>query len=337
MRAIRFDHFGSPLELQVQHVLKPEPKNNEVLIEVYAASVNPSDVKNIQGTMKNITTLPRIPGRDFAGVIVAGVQDWIGREVWGTGGDLGFTRDGTHAEFLLLPIAAVRPKPRILSMEEAASVGVTYVTAWLCVMEAAQAQAGETLLVIGATGGVGSAATQIAKWKGLRVLGTVRRDSDRNSVQQSGVDVVINSETEDLNAAVKAATHDRGADIIIDTVGGEMVLKALNTLAPRGRLTEISVPPKQQQVNIDLLDFYRRQLRLLGVNSLDWNAQNCADILEALTPGFEENMLHLATPIQSYGITEAIKAYEQVLTRSTPSKVVLTHKPYSAAKAQLAS
>ncbi|MHC5771492.1 MAG: zinc-binding dehydrogenase [Nostoc sp.] len=94
-----------------------------------------------------------------------------------------------------MPIAAVRPKPRILSMEEAASVGVTYVTAWLCVMEVAQAQAGKTLLVIGATGGVGSAATQIAKWKGLRVLGTVRRDSDRNSVQQSGVDVVINSET----------------------------------------------------------------------------------------------------------------------------------------------
>ncbi len=156
--------------------------------------MNPSDVKNIQGAMKNITTLPRIPGRDFAGIIIAGAQDWIGREVWGTGGDLGLTRDGTHAEFLLLPIAAVRPKPRTLSMEQAASVGVTYVTAWLCVMEAAQAQAGETLLVIGATGGVGSAAAQIAQWKGLRVLGTVRRDSDRDSVQQSGVDVVINSE-----------------------------------------------------------------------------------------------------------------------------------------------
>ena len=324
MRAIRFDRFGSPSELQVQDVLKPEPKENEVLIEVRAASVNPSDVKNIQGAMKTITTLPRIPGRDFAGVIIAGAQDWIGREVWGTGGDLGFTRDGTHAEFLLLPIAAVRSKPRTLSMEQAASVGVTYVTAWLCVMTTAQAQAGETLLVIGATGGVGSAAAQIAHWKGLRVLGTVRRDSDRDSVQQSGVDVAINSETEDLNTAIKAATRDRGVDIIIDTVGGEMVLKALSVLAPGGRLTELSVPPKQQYVNIDLLDFYRRRLRLLGVNSLDWDAQNCADILEALTPGFEENALHLATPIQSYGIAEARKAYEQVLARSTPSKVVLT-------------
>lgn len=323
MRAIRFDRFGSPSELQVQDVPKPEPKADEVLIKVQAASVSPSDVKNIQGAMKNITTLPRIPGRDFAGVVIAGAQDWIGREVWGTGGDLGFTRDGTHAEFLLLPSAAVRPKPKTLSMEQAASVGVNYVTAWLCVMEAAQAKAGETLLVIGAKGGVGGAAAQIAQWQGLKVLGTVRRDSDRASAQQSGVDVVINSETEDLTTAVKAATHDRGADIIIDTVGGEMVLRAITALAPRGRLTEISVPPKQQQVTIDLLDFYRRQLRLLGVNSLDWNAQNCADILEALTPGFEENALHLTTPIQSYGMTEAIKAYEQVLARSTPSKIVL--------------
>jgi NADPH2:quinone reductase len=323
MRAIRFDHFGAPSELQVQEVPKPEPQENEVLIEVQAASVNPSDVKNIQGGMKSITTLPRIPGRDFAGIIVAGAQDWIGKEVWGTGGDLGFTQDGTHAEFLLLPSAAVRPKPKTLSMEQAASIGVTYVTAWLCVMEAAQAKAGETLLVIGATGGVGSAAVQIARWKGLRVLGTVRRDGDRDSVQQSGVDVVINSETEDLTTAVKAATHDRGADIVIDTVGGEMALKALATLASRGRLTEISVPAKQQQVNLDLLDFYRRQLRLLGVNSLDWDAQKCADILEALIPGFEENALRLATPIQSYGIAEASKAYEQVLARSTPSKIVL--------------
>jgi NADPH:quinone reductase len=323
MRAIRFDRFGSPSELQVQDVTKPEPKEGEVLIQVQAASVNPSDVKNIQGSMKTITTLPRIPGRDFAGVVVAGVQDWIGKEVWGTGGDLGFTRDGTHAEFLLLPIAAVRPKPKALSMEQAASIGVTYVTAWLCVMEAAQAKAGETLLVIGATGGVGGAAAQIAHWKGLQVLGTVRRDRDRDLVQQSGVEIAINSETEDLNAAVKAVTHDQGADIIIDTVGGDMAVKALSNLAPRGRLTEISVPPKQQQVNIDLLNFYRRQLRLLGVNSLDWDAQNCADILETLTPGFEENALRFTTPIQSYKLTEASKAYEQVLARSTPNKVVL--------------
>ncbi len=250
MRAILLDRFGSPSEIQIQDVLKPIPGENEVLIEIQASSVNPSDVKNIQGAMNNITTLPRILGRDFAGVIIAGVQDWIGREVWGTGGDLGFTRDGTHAEFLLLPVAAVRPKPRTLSIEQAASVGVTYVTAWLCLVEAAQAKAGETLLVISATGDIGNAAAQIAKWKGLRVLGTVRRDSDCDSVQQSGVDIVINSEIEDLNAAVKAATHDRGADIIIDTVEGDMVLKALTVLAPKGHLTEISVPPSSSKLTL---------------------------------------------------------------------------------------
>ena len=89
----------------------------------------------------------------------------VGTEVWSTGGDIGFTRDGSHAEYIVLPKDAVRPKPSTLSMEEAGSAGVTYVTAWLSVIEAGGLTAGETLLVIGATGGVGSAAMQIAKWK----------------------------------------------------------------------------------------------------------------------------------------------------------------------------
>ena len=94
-----------------------------------AASINPSDVKNVAGAMKQ-TTLPRIPGRDFAGVVSAGPAEWIGAEVWGTGGDVGFTRDGTHAELIAAPTASLRRKPATLSFDEAASVGVNYMAAW---------------------------------------------------------------------------------------------------------------------------------------------------------------------------------------------------------------
>jgi NADPH:quinone reductase-like Zn-dependent oxidoreductase len=174
MRAVRFDNFGSPSNLKVQELPKPVLKQDEVLVEVHAAAVNPSDVKNVTGSMKH-TTLPRIPGRDFAGVVIAGEESLINTEVWGTGGDLGFTRDGSHAEYIVLPKKAVSQKPKTLSMQQAGLVGVTYVTAWLCLINAAQLQAGETVLVIGATGGVGSAAMQIAKWKGAEVIGTVRR------------------------------------------------------------------------------------------------------------------------------------------------------------------
>lgn len=240
MHAIRFESFGTPDVLHLQELPTPKPGPDEVLVKVQAASINPSDVKNVQGLMKH-TTLPRTPGRDFAGVVESGPDNLVGVEVWGTGGDLGFTRDGTHTEYLLLRVSAVKPKPRILSMEQAASIGVTYVTAWMCVMDAAQARPGETVLVIGATGGVGSAAMHIAKWKGSRVIGTIRHAEDRPSLEQLGVDVVDLS-SQDLAQATKALTGDRGADVIIDTVGGELVTKCLAALAAKGRLTEISVP-----------------------------------------------------------------------------------------------
>src|SRR6266446_8818855 len=104
-------------------------------MRVMAASINPSDVKSVEGAMKQ-TTLPRIPGRDFAGVVEAGPGEWIGAEVWGTGGDTGFTRDGTHAELIAVPVASLRRKPDILGFNEAASVGGNYIAAW-CGIEAA--------------------------------------------------------------------------------------------------------------------------------------------------------------------------------------------------------
>ena len=135
MRAMRFEAFGDPSVLEVKEV--PAPAVDEkaaALVRVMAASINPSDVKNVAGAMKQ-TTLPRIPGRDFAGVVDAGPAEWIGAEVWGTGGDVGFTRDGTHAELLAVPTASLRRKPSTLSFDEAASVGVNSMAAW-CGIEA---------------------------------------------------------------------------------------------------------------------------------------------------------------------------------------------------------
>src|SRR6202020_3218740 len=99
--------------------------DEQAVIRVEAASVNPSDVKNVAGAME-WTVLPRTPGRDFAGVVVGGPPAWQGAQVWGTGGDTGFTRDGSHAELMAVPVASLRRKPRNLSFDEAASVGVNY-------------------------------------------------------------------------------------------------------------------------------------------------------------------------------------------------------------------
>ena len=110
MRAIRFKTFGDSSVLELMEVATPAADERTAIVRVCAASIDPSDVKNVAGAMKQ-TTLPRIPGRDFAGVVEAGPADWIGAQVWGTGGDTGFTRDGTHAELIAVPVASLRRKP----------------------------------------------------------------------------------------------------------------------------------------------------------------------------------------------------------------------------------
>src|ERR1700722_19672171 len=173
MRALRFETFGDPSVLKLVEVATPAVDERTALVRIMAASISPSDVKNVAGAMKQ-TTLPRIPGRDYAGVVEAGPAEWIGAAVWGTGGDTGFTRDGTHAELIAVPVASLRSKPENLSFDQAASVGVNYMAAWAG-LEVAGLKAGETVLLIGAGGGVGGAAAQIARGLGARIIGADRR------------------------------------------------------------------------------------------------------------------------------------------------------------------
>jgi NADPH:quinone reductase len=121
MLAARINQFGSLENLQLEDVPKPNLADGEILVQIHAAGISPGDVKNVSGNMLH-TTLPRTPGRDFAGVVVEGSEAWLGQEVWGTGGDIGFTRDGTHAEYIALPQHAISPKPINLSIEPARSV-----------------------------------------------------------------------------------------------------------------------------------------------------------------------------------------------------------------------
>ena len=147
---------------------------NELLIEIKAAAVNPSDVKAATGLMP-YAVFPRTPGRDYAGVVIDGPAEWPGREVFGSSGDLGIRRDGTHATHLVVETEAVVEKPNSISWEEAAGIGVPFVTAMEGFRRAGMPKQGETVLVMGVNGKVGQAAVQIATWHGARVIGVVRR------------------------------------------------------------------------------------------------------------------------------------------------------------------
>src|ERR1700735_100430 len=168
---------------------------NEVLIEIKSAAVNPSDVKAATGLMP-YAIFPRTPGRDYAGIVIDGPTGWIGREVFGSSGDLGIRRDGSHATHLAVEADAVVEKPAGLSWDEAAGIGVPFVTAMEGLRRAGMPNKAETVLVMGINGKVGQAAAQIASWHGARVIGVARKNDPYEGHATSKVEVIEPSAVE---------------------------------------------------------------------------------------------------------------------------------------------
>jgi NADPH:quinone reductase len=321
MRASQFSTFGGPEALSTVDLPDPSPTDGQALIRIEAASINPSDVKNVAGAMSQ-TTLPRVPGRDYAGVVEHGPAEWIGAKVWGTGGDVGFTRDGTHAQRIAVPVEALSRMPASLSFPEAASVGVNFLVAWQGLIEAAAIVAGETLLTIGAGGGVGGAVAQIARHVGARVIGADRAPPPAGSAILDIADVLLTEET-DLQSAVRQANDGRGADVVYDCVGGKaMFATALDCLAHRGRLVEISATGGRE-VQLDLADFYHNESRLFGVDSLKRDLVQSARMLDLLRPQFEDGTFRPAPVAATYLLDASSEAYRRVAA-GAPGRIVLT-------------
>ena len=323
MQAILIERFGDPSELRQKEVPMPEPGEGEVLVEIHAAAVNRSDVLNARGSFP-FTTLPRIPGRDFAGVVVEGPQELVGTEVWGTGGgELGYIRDGSHARYLAVSRNAVVPKSDTLSLEEAAASGLAYVTAGSALIELGGISAGETILVTGAAGGVGSAAVMIARWKGARVIGAIKDESELAIAEQAGVEVIVDTSREKVIDAVLAATDGEGANLGLDAVGGPLFEPAVNSLSEKGRMVVITTTPGKQHVSFNLLDFYRKGLRLFGLMTSFLDAEGSAAVLKDLVPGFDEGALRAPAIAESYPLEQAGIAYARVASSEVAGRVLL--------------
>jgi NADPH:quinone reductase len=309
MRAIEFREFGDPSHLHLVERPDPQAAGSTAVVRMVAASINPSDVKNVEGRIAQ-TTLPRIPGRDYSGVVVEGPADWIGVPVWGTGGDVGFTRDGTHAQLIEVPRASLVRKPEMLTHEEAAAAGVTLVTAWIGVVEYARLSEGETLAVIG-VGGVGSTAIQVAKYLGARAIAISRSPLPADSPAKRA-DVVI--ESPEGVAGIKA-------DVALDTVGGAMFETALHIAAHRGRVIEIT-GGKDRRVSFDIVDFYHNELQLFGVDSLKRDLVASAEILRELAPGFDSGAFLPPLVSTVLPLEQAQQGYRMV-AKGSPGRVVL--------------
>jgi NADPH2:quinone reductase len=293
---------------------------NELLIEVKAAAVNPSDVKAATGLMP-YAVFPRTPGRDYAGIVIDGPTGWIGREVFGSSGDLGIRRDGTHATHLAVEVDAVVEKPKSISWEEAAGIGVPFVTAMEGLRRAGVPKAGETVLVMGVNGKVGQAAVQIASWYGARVIGVVRKNEAYEGHANSKVEVIDASAT-DVATRLRELTDGKGADIVFNTVGDPYFQAAHKSLALRGR--QILIAAVDRIVQFNILEFYRGQHTYVGIDTLGLSSIATGEVLRELGPGFASGHLK-PFPIKPGAVypLEQAKAAFTAVAGSSRDRVIL--------------
>jgi NADPH:quinone reductase len=293
---------------------------DQVLIEVKAAAVNPSDVKAATGSMA-YAVFPRTPGRDYAGVVIDGPSGSLGREVFGSSGDLGIRRDGTHATHLAVELEAVVDKPKGVSWEEAAGIGVPFVTAMEGFRRAGLPKRDETVLVMGVNGKVGQAAVQIATWRGARAIGVVRKSEPYEGHANAGVEV-IDASSNDVAARVHELTGGRGADIVFNTVGDPYFQAAHKSLALRGR--QILIAAIDRIVQFNILEFYRGQHTYVGIDTLGLSSTATGAVLRELGPGFAGGHLKPfpINPAAIYPLEDAKRAFVAV-AGSSRDRVIL--------------
>jgi NADPH:quinone reductase-like Zn-dependent oxidoreductase len=320
-RAVRLHEKAAKLEtlkLDIAEQDEPAAGPGFAVVRVGAAAVNPSDVKASLGLMPQ-AVWPRTPGRDFAGVVVAGPTEWVGREVYGSGGDIGITRDGSHARFLTLPVDALRDRPQSISMDEAGAVGVPFVTAYEGFRRSGMPQAGQTVLVLGANGKVGQAAVQLAAQGGARVIAVQRRAGPFEGFACGPVDV-IDAGAGDVAARVRELTGGRGADIVYNTVGSAY-FEAGNKAMAKGA-TQIFIATHDRAVPFDIFAFYRGMHTYVGIDSLALDCVAATAQLDAMREGFERGSLKPFPVARAFALDEAADAYRLVLSGST-DRVVL--------------
>ena len=234
MKAVLCKSFGRPEDLSLEDIDEPNIKPGHVIVAVHASAVNFPDVLMIEGKYQSRPDFPFSPGGEFSGIVTEvadDVADWnVGDEVFGSLGH------GCFAEKILVDARALRTKPSSMSFAVAAGISTTYGTSYYALKQRANLQPGETLLVLGAAGGVGLAAVELGKAMRARVIAAASNDEKLAVAKAAGADELINYSDGQLKDKVKALTGNRGADVIYDPVGGELFDQCMRCIAWYGRV-----------------------------------------------------------------------------------------------------
>jgi NADPH:quinone reductase-like Zn-dependent oxidoreductase len=304
MKAVVAHEYGGPEVLKFEEVLRPEPKENEALVRVIASGVNPADPLTLNGKYAREfgTHLPLIPGYDIAGIVEKTGANLtklkVGDAIYGYP-----TFGGGWADYVTVTEGEVAPKPKSLNFVEAAAVPMGALTAWQALVDVAQLHAGQTILIHGGSGGVGSFAVQIAKARGARVIATAST-ANQDLLKQLGADVAVDY--------TKTRFEDVGKDVdaVLDPVGKETLARSYGVVKTGGIVMSLVARP-------DPAELEKRGIRGAGI-SVHPDAEDLAEIAQLIDAGKIKPIVTQVLPL-----SEAIAAQRQAATHHTRGKVVL--------------
>ena len=323
MRAIRVHQFGDPSVLTLEEVPTPEPGPGQVLVRVHAAGINPVETYIRSGRYGSLPALPYTPGSDGAGTISAvgpGVTEWKPADrVFFFGSAAGPTL-GAYAELAVCGADRVYRLPNGTSFAQGAALGVPYATAHRALFGRAQGKSGEIVMIHGASGGVGIAAVQLARWKGLWVIGTAGTEDGLELVRANGAHFAVSHRAAlYLDQIREAAGGGRGPDIILEMLANVNLDQDLDLIARRGRVVIIG---NRGRIEIDPRKTMTKDLSVLGMSL--WNAtpDELRVIYTDIVAGLDQNVL---VPVigQELPLAEASRAHDLVMTAGAYGKTVL--------------
>ena len=318
MKAIRVTAFGGPEVLKLEEVPTPKPGLGEVVVQMSAAGVNPVETYIRAGTYARLPQLPYTPGNDGAGVV-----EQVGPHVTEfKPGDRVYTAgsiSGTYAEFALCKKEQVHPLPANVSFAQGAAVGTPYATAYRGLVQRGNAKTGETALVHGASGGVGTAAVQLASAHGLRVLGTASSEGGLKLAREQGAHEVFDHRAPEHFEQVMKATGGHGVDVILEMLANVNLGKDLTILAKGGRVVIIG---SRGPVEINPRDTMQRDADIRGMILPNASPTEMASIHAALVAGLENGTLR---PVigKEFPLADAPQAHRAVMEPGALGKIVL--------------
>jgi NADPH:quinone reductase-like Zn-dependent oxidoreductase len=304
MKAIRVHAYGGPEQLRLEEAPQPNVESGKVLVRIHAASVNPIDFKLASGVMRKFMPIafPWVPGGDFSGAV-----EEVGSGVTGLAkGDAVYgdaPASGAYAEFYAGPASTIAPKPRQLSDVEAASIPLAGQTAWQGLFDHGRLERGETVLIHGAAGGVGTFAVQLAHWKGAKVLATASAEN-ADYLRSLGADTVIDYKATPFESVAK------NVDLVFDLIGGETQRRSFGVLKPGGRLVATAQPPSPEEAAK-----HKVEAKMMRMEA---STANLIKLTELLDAGKIRTVV-----TKTYSLAQARDAWTEIMSGHTRGKIVL--------------